>query len=131
MLPRPNLRRARIHVGAAAGALLVTGAAQLLTAGLAAAEPPPRPPNCTAADLAGIASGVAAATSAYLFTHPEVNDFFTNLHGRPHDEVPDATRVFFDAHPQEHGDLRGIRQPLVDFRSRCGITAPTDSPLGQ
>ena len=30
------------------------------------------PPNCTAADLAGVAAGVSAATSAYLFTHPEV-----------------------------------------------------------
>ena len=41
------------------------------------------PPNCTAADLAGVASGVAAATSAYLFTHPDVNNFFTGLKGQP------------------------------------------------
>lgn len=96
----------------------------------AAAEPPPRPPNCTAADLAGIASGVAAATSTYLWTHPDVNDFYTNLHGRPHDEVPQATKEFFDANPQAHADLAGIRQPLTDFRNRCGIKAP-DQPLGQ
>lgn len=41
--------------------------------GVAAADPTPepvRPPNCAAADLAGIAAGVAAATSAYLYTHP-------------------------------------------------------------
>lgn len=54
---------------------------------------PVRPPNCAAADLAGIASGVAAATSAYLFTHPDVNEFFTDLHGRPHEAVPESTRV--------------------------------------
>lgn len=129
-LPRPDQRRARLHLWAT-GALIVTGAAQLLTAPAAVAEPPPRPPNCTAADLAGTASGVAASTSAYLFTHPEVNDFFTNLHGRPNEEVPDATRVFFDAHPREHAELRGIRQPLVDFRNRCGLNPPGDSPLGQ
>ena len=96
----------------------------------ATAEPPPRPPNCTAADLAGIASGVAAATSTYLWTHPDVNDFYTNLHGRPQEEAPDAIRAYFDANPQAHADLVGIRQPMTDFRSRCGIKPP-DQPLGQ
>ncbi|WP_448498822.1 heme-binding protein [Mycobacterium syngnathidarum] len=102
----------------------------LITPVTAAAEPPPRPPNCTAGDLAGIASGVAAATSTYLWTHPDVNDFYTNLHGRPQDEVPQETKAFFDANPQAHADLVGIRQPLTDFRNRCGIKAP-DTPLGQ
>ena len=45
-------------------------------------------PNCTAADLASVASGVSAATSAYLFTHPDVNDFFTGLEGEPRDTRP-------------------------------------------
>ncbi|MCV7065170.1 heme-binding protein [Mycolicibacterium farcinogenes] len=111
----------------AAGAAVVVGLFGPVTA---TAEPPPRPPNCTAADLAGIASGVAAATSTYLFTHPDVNEFYTSLQGRPHEEVPDATRAFFDANPQAHADLAGIRQPLKDFRNRCGITPP-DQPLGQ
>lgn len=102
----------------------------LITPVTASAEPPPRPPNCTAGDLAGIASGVAAATSTYLWTHPDVNDFYTNLHGRPQDEVPQETKAFFDANPQAHADLVGIRQPLTDFRNRCGIKAP-DQPLGQ
>lgn len=111
---------------AGAGALAL-GVTALLGGAVAAADPapdPPRPPNCTAADLAGIASGVAAATSAYLFTHPELNGFFTDLHGHPHDEVPESTKAYFDAHPQEHAELRGIRQPLVDFRNRCGYSAP-------
>ncbi|MBP2454693.1 hemophore-related protein [Mycolicibacterium lutetiense] len=112
----------------AVGLIGVVGA--LLTSVTATAEPPPRPPNCTAADLAGIASGVAAATSTYLWTHPDVNDFYTNLHGRPQEEVPDATRTFFDANPQAHTDLLGIRQPMTDFRDRCGIKPP-DQPLGQ
>lgn len=116
-----------LTVGAAGVAAVVMG---LLSVGAAAADPP-EGPNCTAADLAGIASGVAASTSAYLFTHPDVNDFYTSLHGRPRDEVPEATRTFFDANPQAHADLLGIRQPLVDFRSRCGITAPEQPLLGQ
>ena len=69
-------------------------------------------------------AAVAAATSAYLFTHPELNGFFTDLHGRPHEEVPESAKAYFDAHPQEHAELRGIRQPLVDFRNRCGYGAP-------
>ena len=110
-----------------AGALTLA-AGVFLGGGTAAAEPPTdpvRPPNCAAADLAGIASGVAAAKSAYLFTHPDVNEFFTDLHGRPHEEVPESTRAYFDAHPQELAELRGIRQPLVDFRNRCGYGEPS------
>lgn len=114
-----------------AGALAL-GAGAVLGAAAAHAEPaePPRPPNCSAADMAGIAAGVAAATSAYLFTHPELNGFFTDLHGLPRDEVPESTKVYFDAHPQEHAELRGIRQPLVDFRNRCGYSEP-NPPGGQ
>ncbi|QIV82405.1 heme-binding protein [Mycolicibacterium frederiksbergense] len=115
-----------------AGAFALTAGA-LLGGAAAQAEPPaepPPPPHCSAADLAGIASGVAASTSAYLFTHPELNAFFTDLHGQPQDEVPESTRVYFDAHPQEHAELRGIRQPLVDFRTRCGYNAP-NPPGGQ
>lgn len=111
----------------AAGAV---GVAVGLFSPVAVADPPPRPPDCTAADLAGIASGVAASTSTYLFTHPDVNDFYTSLRSRPDEETPEATRAFFDANPQAHADLAGIRQPLTDFRARCGIKAP-DQPLGQ
>lgn len=123
----PTARWVLLPVVAAGAAAIVTG---LLAPATAAAEPSPRPPNCTAADLAGIASGVAAATSAYLFTHPDVNEFYSSLRGRPRDEVPEATRTYFDANPQAHAELAGIRQPLVDFRNRCGI-APPNQPLGQ
>ena len=48
------------------------------------AGPTPAPlPNCTAADLAQVSAGVAAATSAYLFSHPDVNAYFTSLKGQP------------------------------------------------
>jgi hemophore-related protein len=92
-------------------------------AAIASAEPapaqPPPAPNCTAADLAGVAAGVAAATSAYLFTHPDVNDFFTGLRGLPDDAVQGDLRNYMDANPQVHNGLRGIRQPLTDLRDRC------------
>jgi hemophore-related protein len=82
---------------------------------------PPPPPNCTAADLAGVAAGVAAATSAYLFAHPDVNDYFTGLKGTPRSEMRAQLQQYMDANPQTHADLMGIRQPMTDFRSRCQI----------
>ena len=87
-----------------------------------APPPPPNPPNCTAADLAGVASGVSAATSAYLFTHPDVNNFFTSLEGVPRDQVQGDVRAYLDSNPQAKADLTGIRQPLVDLKNRCGDT---------
>ncbi|MGV0046744.1 heme-binding protein [Mycobacterium colombiense] len=117
---------ARVAAGAmAAGAV---GVAMLFaTAGSAAADwpmddPEPAPssqPNCTAADLAQVSSGVAAATSAYLFTHPDVNAYFTSLKGQPRDDMRAQLKQYMDANPQTHTDLEGIRQPLTDFQNRC------------
>lgn len=99
-----------IGAGAVAGSLLVG-----LAPSAAAA-----PPNCTAADLAGVAAGVSAATSAYLFTHPDVNAFFTGLEGSPRDTLRGQVQQYLDAHPQVKADLAGIRQPLADLKTRCG-----------
>jgi hemophore-related protein len=102
--------RAAIGAGAAAGALLIGTAPAALAA----------PPNCTAADLAGVAAGVSAATSAYLFTHPQVNDFFTGLEGSPRDTLRPAIQQYLNANPTVQAELQGIRQPLLDIKARCG-----------
>lgn len=94
------------------------GAVLLGTAATAAAEDPP---NCTAGDLAGIMTGISAATSAYLFTHPEVNGFLTGLKNLPKDERHEQIRAYMDANPQVKADFQGIRQPSVDFHARCGV----------
>ncbi|OBK80831.1 heme-binding protein [Mycobacterium sp. 1164985.4] len=104
-----------IGVGAVTGTLLST-------AGFAVAQPQPRPPNCTAADVAGVAAGVAAATSAYLYTRPDVNGFFTDLQGQPRDAMRDDVQNYVDANPQVQADLERIRQPLTDIRQRCQWT---------
>ena len=70
------------------------------------------------------ASGVSAATSAYLFTHPDVNNFFSGLQGKSREEMRTEVKAYMDANPQVHAELTGIRQPLVDIRTRCG------APLG-
>lgn len=101
----------------------IAGVLAVLTAsaGAASASPaPPPPPNCTAADLTGVLAGVSAATSAYLFTHPPVNDFFTSLNGLDKDERRAAMEKFLADNPQVRDELRGIRQPAKDFRNRCG-----------
>ncbi|WP_048630251.1 heme-binding protein [Mycolicibacterium aurum] len=94
------------------------GAGGVLVAVAVPAQAQPLP-NCTAADLAGVATGVAAATSAYLFTHPPVNDFFTSLEDMTREEKESAVKAYMEANPQTAAELRGIRQPLVDFRTRC------------
>lgn len=106
--------------GIAAGAL--SGAMLFAAVGSAAADPEPAPaPNCTAADLAQVSAGVAAATSAYLFSHPDVNSFFTGLKGQPRTDQADQVKQYMDANTQTHTDLEGIRQPLTDFRNRCNM----------
>lgn len=101
------------------GAIAVAVFGQMASA---AADPdtPPPPPNCTAADLEGVRTGVQAATSAYLFTHPDVNTFFTSLAGLPRDQVRAKVKAYMAANPQTASDIMGIRQPLVDIKNRCG-----------
>lgn len=111
-----NVRRT---VAGILGAGAFTGATLFAAIPTAFAEPPA---NCTAADLAGVSSGVSASTSAYLFTHPEVNTFFTSLHGLPHNEIEAKVNEYFEANPQIGAELKGIRKPLQDIRIRCGDT---------
>ncbi len=100
-------------------AALGVGAVLLGSGGLVHAQPA-APPNCTAADLAGVMSGITASTSVYLWTHPAVNDFFTSLKDKSTDEKKAALQAYLDANPQVQAELQGIRQPGKDFRARCG-----------
>ena len=109
----------------------VIGAGSMLFGGasIASAEPVPGvpPPNCTAGDLAVASGTVGTAMGDYLFSHPDVNDFFTSLRGQPSEEIHDRVQTYMDAHPQVESEINGIRQPLTDLRSRCDLAA---SPLG-
>jgi hemophore-related protein len=98
-----------------------------LFAGIAPAfaneDPAANPPNCSAADLEGVRAGVSASTSAYLFTHPDLNAFVSTLGGLSRDEVASKTMGYLAQHPQEQAEMTGIRQPLVDIKNRCGAPA--------
>ncbi|MBU8810626.1 heme-binding protein [Mycolicibacterium goodii] len=125
-----SAQNARRVVAGAAGAGAVAGAMLFgaIPSALADEDPAKNPPNCTAADLAGVASGVSAATSAYLFTHPDVNWFFTSLEGLPREEVKPKVAEYLDKNPQVKAELTGVRQPLVDLKNRCGSAPAPDLP---
>ncbi|GAC1400447.1 MAG: heme-binding protein [Mycobacterium sp.] len=97
------------------------GAALFSVSPLAHADPIPgaNPPNCSAADLEGVRSDVSAATSAYLFTHPDVNAFFSGLKGMSRDQTSAKVKDYMSSHPDVKADMTGIRQPLVDIKDRC------------
>ncbi|VEG57639.1 exported protein [Mycolicibacterium aurum] len=103
-----------------ATAAVLAGAALMGSAAVAASQPPPAP-NCSIADQSGILSGVSASLSAYMFTHPEVNWFFTSLRGLPPDERRAKVDSYLDTSPTVAAELQGIRQPMTDFRARCGL----------
>lgn len=116
VLMRSQFRSGALHKVAAT---LCASAALIGTAGPATADEPP--PGCTTADMTGVMSGVAAATAVYLFSHPEVNAFFTGLQGLPKTEVRDRTEVYLAANPGVRADLEGIRAPSREFRDRCAL----------
>ena len=107
------------------GAGVIAGATLIGTAATATADPP----GCTAADLAGVMSGVNAAMSSYLFTHPDVNAFFTGLKGKTREEMRTEIAAYADANPQVRDEISAVRQPAADFRDRCNAPVP-DGPMG-
>jgi hemophore-related protein len=113
--------------GLVVGALSAGSLATAVVSGTPVAQADP--PNCTAADLAGVAAGVFAATAAYLFTHPDVNEFMTGLKGQPRDQIRDQVQQYLDARPQVKDEVRAIRAPLAEIRNRCGTAV--DTPSGE
>jgi heme-binding protein len=117
----------------ATGAVAVAGVMLFGGASVAFAQPTPAPPppppaapvpGCTAADLAQVSGTVGTAMGNYLFTHPDVNNFFTSLRGRPHEEIRGEVQNYMNANPQVESEITGIRQPLTDLRNRCEMAPP-------
>jgi heme-binding protein len=111
-----------IGTSAMAGAMLL-GGASLAFADPAPEPPPPAPaapaPGCTAADLAQASGTVGTAMAGYLFSHPDVNNFFTGLRGQPNEEIHGDVQNYMNANPQVESEINGIRQPLTDLGNRC------------
>nr|WP_179472354.1 heme-binding protein [Mycolicibacterium vinylchloridicum] len=116
----------------AAAITLAASALAVGVPGLATADPAP---NCTSADMAGIMSGVGFAMSGYLYTHPDVNDYLTSLRGLPKEQIRAKVQDYLAANPQVRDEIKALRQPANDFRSRCdipsaGIPAGVPVPAG-
>ena len=114
------LLSARTARRAVAGAIGTGALAGVMLFGALPSAMAEEPANCTAADLAFTAAGVSKATSDYLFSHPDVNYFFTSLEGKTRDEVRTEVDQYMAANPIQRGELTAIRQPLVDIKNRCG-----------
>jgi hemophore-related protein len=110
---------ARRAVAVAIGAGAIVGVTCFAVPSASAAPPPPPAPGCSAGDFEQLTSEVSAATSAYFFSHPDVNAFFSTLKGRPKDQTKGEVATYLDGNPQAKADLAGIRQPLHDFKTRC------------
>ena len=106
-----------IGTSAMAGAMLF-GGASLASADPTPAPPPPAP-GCTAADLAQASGTVGTAMADYMFSHPDVNNFFTGLRGLPNEEIHGDVQNYMNANPQVESEINGIRQPLTDLKNRC------------
>jgi heme-binding protein len=103
--------------GRATAVMLGAGAVMLGGSATAVAEAP----NCTTADVTSVMAGVSANMTAYLFTHPEVNDFFTGLQRQGKSAVAQQTKTYLNENPQVRAELDAIRAPAVDLRNRCDI----------
>ncbi|CAJ1584923.1 heme-binding protein [[Mycobacterium] wendilense] len=110
-----------VFVRSAAFAAVAVGALFAAAPVALAEDPPPPPPYCSVGDMTGIMSGVSASMSAYMFTHPQVNAFFTSLKGQPKEQRAEQISTYLDANPQVRAELTAIRQPMMDFRARCGV----------
>jgi heme-binding protein len=114
-----------ISTGAMAGAMLFGGASLALAQPTPAPPPPVPAPGCTAADLAQASGTVGTAMADYMFSHPDVNNFFTSLRGKPNQEIRGDVQNYMNANPQVQTDINGIRQPVTDLRNRCDAPAPS------
>ena len=108
----------------AAAAVLGAGAVMIAGAATAVADPAP---GCTAGDITAVESQVAAGMSAYFFTHPDVNAFFSSVQGLPKADATSQTKAYLAANPQVQSEISGIRGPVFDLRQRCNI--PTNNVI--
>lgn len=113
--------RGRAQTGSMKPSVLAAmlGAAMFACAPVAYADTGANPPGCTTADLEAVRASVQTVTGAYLFTHPDVNEFYNSLEGLSRDQSNQKVQAYMAANPQTQAELAGIRQPLTDIKNRC------------
>lgn len=116
-----SARRSTFRGALRRGAAVTLGAGAILLGSGTVAHADDLPPGCTSADMTGVMAGISAAMATYLFTHPDVNNFFSGLQGMPKTQVRDQTEDYLNANPGVRAELDAIRQPSRDFRDRCNL----------
>lgn len=100
-------------IGAASAALI--GAAVAATPVANAGEP------CSASTGANIASGVLGAVAGYLDAHPDADRVITAAGTQPTGAAKNSLTTFFATHPQQMLELKGLTDPLANFKRQCNI----------
>ena len=94
----------------------------------AAAPATPATDDCNAAGLATTISSVTANLNTYFAAHPDVNQALIDAARQPSFVAVGQFDDYFEAHPEQADDLRGIQAPLTAYKDRCGLqVAPTDA----
>ncbi len=86
--------------------------------------------QCTAANLTETISKVNHEISLYLQAHPDANTALADVAKQSPFSAQSAFSAYFDAHPQEAGDLHTLQQPLVDLSNQCGYQVTPGQVLG-
>lgn len=112
--------------GMFAGGLLAFGTAAIV-APVAGAQPAP---ECSASNVAGTVSTVAASEGAYLAANPQTNEALTAISVQPQPEAQTAYAAYFEQNPQVEKQLKAIHQPASALETLCGLKVePT--PIAQ
>jgi hemophore-related protein len=92
-------------------------------------EPAPAPmDDCNASTLAQTVSSVTASLAQYFAAHPDANQALIEITRQPAFVAVGQMDGYFNDHPDQADDLRGIQAPLVDYKNRCGMeVSPTDA----
>lgn len=101
-------------VGAVAATLL--GTALAVTPVAHAGDP------CSASTGANIASGVLGALGGYLDAHPDADKVITAAGNQGPGAAKNSLTGYFATHPQQMMEMKGIADPLLNFKRQCNIS---------
>lgn len=79
-------------------------------------------PQCNADALANTLSTTTGAARDYLNAHPDANQAVSAAESQPRPAASANLRSYFNAHPQEYFDLRGILAPIGSAQQQCNVT---------
>ncbi|WP_263999779.1 heme-binding protein [Mycolicibacterium vanbaalenii] len=85
-------------------------------------------PDCSASNVAGTVSSVAASEGAYLAANPQTDQALSAIATQPEPESQAAYGAFFAQNPQVEDQLQAIHQPVSALKNQCGVEV-TPTPI--